>query len=295
MNMNPLTILSFGGGQDSTAILLMLLHERSFREKYAPGDLIVVMSDTGNEHPSTVRHVKHTRDLCAKHGVPFFHLTPDLGFHSESAPDLISYWRKTNSVGSKMFAKTCSDRLKIRVIYKFIDHFLANRLGIESTRKAATKIWMKDHGKIQMLVGIAKGEEGRVSDPGKVTQRWMETFDLMYPLIDLGMDRKSCQDKIRDLGHEIPFPSNCMLCPFMNDVELLWLKRFHPEQLEIWIDLESNKIQNNLHMGEKNFGVWKGMLLPQKVEQVEGKYGHMTDDELNDYKFSHGHCVKSKF
>lgn len=59
--------------------------------------------------------------------------------------------------------------------------------------------------------------------------------------------------------------------------------------------LEQNKIEANLHMGDKNLGVWGKVLLPQKLQEVISKHGHMTDLELIEYKMSHGHCVKSKY
>lgn len=55
---SPLTILSFGGGQDSTTILYKLVFDADFKARYAPGDLLVLMADTGNEHPETYSHVK---------------------------------------------------------------------------------------------------------------------------------------------------------------------------------------------------------------------------------------------
>lgn len=51
-----LTVLSYGGGQDSTALILKVIHDESFRAKYIPGDFIVVMADTGNEHKETIEY-----------------------------------------------------------------------------------------------------------------------------------------------------------------------------------------------------------------------------------------------
>ncbi len=52
-----LTMLSFGGGQDSTAILYRLLYEPELTSRCVPGRLVVCMSDTGNEHPATLLHI----------------------------------------------------------------------------------------------------------------------------------------------------------------------------------------------------------------------------------------------
>jgi predicted phosphoadenosine phosphosulfate sulfurtransferase len=57
------TFLSFGGGHDSTAILLKLIHDETFRQQYAPDRLIVIFSDTGNERPATYTHIAKMEQL----------------------------------------------------------------------------------------------------------------------------------------------------------------------------------------------------------------------------------------
>ena len=82
----------------------------------------------------------------------------------------------------------------------------------------------------------------------------------------------------------------------MNEVELVHLYRFHRTDYEEWVQIEANKIQANLHMGEKNLGIWgKTDLLPEKLVEAMEKHGHMSDEELIEYKMSHGHCVASKY
>ncbi len=45
----------------------------------------------------------------------------------------------------------------------------------------------------------------------------------------------------------------------------------------------------------KNFGVWGTKLLPEVLKEAEEKFGHWSIEALTDYKFSHGHCVMSKY
>lgn len=292
-----LTVLSFGAGQDSTALLLHYVYEPSFRARYAPGRLLVIFSDTGDEHPSTYKHLEETKRFCAEKGIEFAHLTPDLGFHSKSWQSLRGFYNLKKTVGSKAFPKTCTDKLKVQPIYKFLNHWISQNFGLSSYQKDGIKEFARAHGKIRVLVGIAKGEEKRVADPSKEEAVWKrESIEMVYPLLDLELDRKGCQDYIRSVGHSVPAPSNCMLCPFMSEIELLWLWRRHPEDFSDWVRIEANKIQNNLHVGEgRNLGVWGRKLLPEKLEEARRKYGHLTDAELDDYKMSHGHCVASRY
>ena len=111
-----ITVLSFGGGQDSTSILYLLIHDPDFRAKYAPGKLIAIFSDTMDEHPQTYSHIEKTKIVCESHSIPFFHIHPDQGHHGWEG--LRQFYRRTNTVGSKCFMKTCTCNLKLVPIYK---------------------------------------------------------------------------------------------------------------------------------------------------------------------------------
>jgi tRNA(Ile)-lysidine synthase TilS/MesJ len=98
IHASGLTALSFGGGQDSTAILYRLIFDPKFREIYAPNHLVVAMADTGNEHPKTYLHVKYCEKLCKRHDIPFFLITPDI--HTDAWQSLLHQYRKNNTCGS---------------------------------------------------------------------------------------------------------------------------------------------------------------------------------------------------
>lgn len=298
--MSKLTILSFGGGQDSTAILYKLLYDPEFRQEYAPQDLLIVMADTGNEHLETYAHVEQVQQLCKEKGVPFYFLKPNAGFTSDCwSGGLVEFYKLKNAIGSKAFPKTCTDKLKITPIYNWLDWYLhAVRAVYPYGRKRAIKEFASKYGKIDVLLGIAKGEETRASSNEESPAKWMrEAINKRYPLIDLGMDRQACQDYIGlELKKSVPLPSNCILCPFMSYQELLYLYRVMPEWYHEWVRLEANKIKANSHLDPKrNLGVWGIKLLPEALKIAEEKYGHMSIEDLKEYKMSHGHCVKSKY
>jgi 3'-phosphoadenosine 5'-phosphosulfate sulfotransferase (PAPS reductase)/FAD synthetase len=306
-----LTVLSFGAGQDSTAILYRLIYEPFFKKTYAPGDLIVVMADTGNEHPKTIAHRKWVQTLCAKKKIPFYFITGDMGHTSPSwSKGLKGFYRSANAIGSKAFPKTCTDKLKITPIYNWLEQYVHTTYSTEKVGlKRALQEFAKKYGKIDMLLGIAAGEEKRASTNEDSIAIWMRlAINKVYPLIDLGLDRQACQDYIKSTGWTVPPPSNCMICPFMSLQELLYLWRVWPFEYEEWVELEVNKIKANAYKGDltkavsqktgkivDNLGVWGKKLLPEMLIIAEEKYGHMTIEELEDYKMSHGHCVKNKF
>lgn len=318
-----LTVLSFGGGQDSTAILHRLLNDDKAREEWAPEDLLVVISDTGDEHPATYAHVARTAKLVfQEHGIPFAILTgrPDLwwgtyagdhllhcGYHYDNWAGLREFYERTNTVGSKAFPKSCTDKLKIQPIYKYLsdfvyEHYTGCRRNGKYRGKQPLVDFAKRHGKIRMLIGIAAGEERRIAktkpdDNKKPTGPvWMEkAIDRRYPLVDWGWDRAGCQKYLGSIGVTVPPPSNCMLCPYMSMIELVWLYRFHPADYAEWVTIEANKLEANKDKGDKNLGVWGKKTLPEVLDEALKKHGHLTKRELQEYKMSHGHCVMSKY
>ncbi len=296
--MNALTVLSFGGGQDSTAILYRMVFDLEFRAKHVTGDFVAVMADTGNEFPETYDHVKAIEATCAANGVEFHFLTKDKGYHSKSWPDLVSFYERTNTCGSKAFPKTCTDNLKIQVIYRWLSDYVATRYGMNRWGKWKGKQPLVEYaekfGKIKMLIGIGGDEEKRLG--GEAKAKWMRlSIDRAYPLVDLGWDRQGCQDYIKSIGFEVPLPSNCMFCPFISEVELIWLQRNYPEAYAKWVKIEAAKLEANKHKGDKNLGVWGRKTLPQVLAEAKVKYADWSDERLTEYRMSHGHCVMSKY
>jgi hypothetical protein len=292
----PLTVLSFGGGQDSTALLYKYAFDPEFRRKYAPGRFLVVMAATMDEHPETNAHVEATKQFCKEQAIEFVHITPDMGYHSGKWQGYRQFLAATNTCGSKAFRKTCTDNLKIKPIYRFLEAWLGRNYGVKVGRKEGFKQFVAEHGQIRMLIGIAKGEESRC---GEALEKWQQQcIKREYPLIDLGLDRQGCQDYIASCNKPVPPPSNCMLCPFMSEIELLWLWYNYPADFNAWVILEQNKLDRFRREGladDKNLAVWGRKTLPVKLEEAKARYGHMTQAQINEYKMSHGHCVKSKY
>lgn len=299
---HKLTVLSFGAGQDSTAILYLLAFDKKFREHYAPGDLLVVMSDTGNEHPMTYLHVILVKKFCAEHGIEFAFVRPSMGFHKGNWQSLEHYFQTYDLVMSVFFNKSCTDGLKIQPFYRYLNQWVAKKYGHEESggefrTKRALVEFARRNGKVRVLLGIAKGEEGRVGDDSALTARWQRlSVKREYPLIALGWDRHACQEYIRGLGMPVPPPSNCMMCPFMDKVELLWLFHKYPEVFDRWCEYERRKLEKFKHLGDKNYGVLhKTKTIRQVLMDAINEYGDWTVEQLERWRFSHGHCVKSRY
>lgn len=303
---NPfLTVLSFSAGQDSMAILVKLVHDLIFRKKYAPGDLIVVMADTGNEHAHTYAYINIAEALCKQHNIPFFLLKPTIeNVNAAWVGGLVGHYKRYNVIISKaMRSKSCTDQLKLSPIYKFLSRYVNDKYlsGLfRPEQKQSLKAFVSRYGKMRVLIGFTADEAKRRI--GKRPEKgWMKMcVEKVYPLVELGLNRKDCQDVIKTHGYPIPFPSNCLLCPFASKKEILWLHRFEPEMFADWIEMEKAKMkkfaEKQAAAGKSNHGVWgQNKTLDKVLQEAIEEFGHLSDEELNDHKFSHGHCVTSSY
>lgn len=296
-----LTMLSFGGGQDSFAMLYSFIHDKEFRSKYAPNDFIVVMSDTGNEHPYTYEAVKEAKKLCEDNNIHFMFLTPNMGYHTPGWQTLKDNMRRNKTIlGASLNSKPCTASLKINVVDKYMYEWMCNKYGFEhKDNKKSWELYMKKFGtKARVIIGFAKDEEVRVlrSLKGhtflpKYKQMYMQ---YTYPLIEEGWNRATAQKIILKYRDKIMPPSNCMICFYQSDHELMWLERFYPDEFADWVSLEKAKL-DRFKDAPKNYGVYGAITLTEKLAKVKEKLGNLTDEQLWEYKLSHGHCVKSTF
>lgn len=310
-----LTILSFGAGQDSTYILYKIIRDPEYRRRFVQGRLIVLMSDTGNEHRHTYEHVQFIHQLCLDNNIEFYFITADMGYHPNTWPTLEAQMIKNNSIMSMMMPRSCTDNLKIKPFYNFLNVWIANNIysqaiGADTRNRKWITQYFNDHGKINVMIGIAAGEESRVATTKKVKKAtqlnmfckpkkpinvWMgKCIDRTYPMITEGIDRQGAQDYINVTPWPLPFPSNCKFCPFLTKQEILWQYRFYPEDFNQWVIYEENKLNRNPgHL--RNLGVKGEKLLPEILAEAIAEFGDWTDEQLNEYKMSHGHCVKSQY
>lgn len=295
-----LTYFLFGGGQDSTTILLKIIHDKEFRAKHIKGRLLVAMSDTGAEHTHTYKHIQLIIDLCHKHGIEFFFITSSDGYHSVTWQSLEEQYKRTMTIGSAAFPQTCTDNLKVKPCDRFLDAWVQRNYTGAMKQKRAIHKFYEQHGSIRYILGFAKGEEKRTTKGNKFDAKWKQRcVERYFPLIEEGLTRQDCIDFNRMYLQDEVYPSNCDICFYQSDQEVLWLFRNHPDRFAKWVELEKAKLIKWKHLElqepPKNYGVYGLKTLHQKLERAQKLYGHWTDEQLNEYKNSHGHCIKSKY
>lgn len=122
-----------------------------------------------------------------------------------------------------------------------------------------------------------------------------ECINKIYPLIEEGMDRRACQAYIRSIGLPLPYPSNCIMCPYLSKIEILWLFKNLPEQFTRWVAYENAKLDKCKDKVKRNLGVKGEQQLEEILKEAIQEFGHMTNQELDEYKMSQGHCVHSTY
>lgn len=309
---SDLTILSCGCGQDSVTMLAQYVYDASWREKYAPGRFLVLFADTHSELPETYDYLERViKPFCVEHKIEFVHITNDMGYHGDTWQSLECQWLNGEraTIGSVAYNPTCSHNLKLQPQYRYVEEWLPKHYDVPAKKRKQTYVeFAKRYGKIRWIVGIAAGEEPRVFDVSKETALWKkQAVEVVYPLIEEKMGRQECQDYLKSIGMEIPFPSSCLMCHWQTEVELLWTSRAYPDKFERWCELEERKLNDPLNKAAvKNVGV-RGRLhkdgpkrgqpvtLKDALREAEEKYGHMTLNELTAYRFNHGSCAKSAY
>ena len=196
----PVHYLSFGGGVNTFALMVMLVREG------APLDG-VIFADTGGETPDTYTSVEVAKEYLAEHQVPFMTV--------QARP------RETDLFGTAMRRRVipsvqwrwCTRDFKVRPIHSFYKT-------------------LRRH--VNQYMGIAFDEVHRMKDSRD------SFLTNLYPLIESRLTRADCVDLIVDAGLPVPQKSGCYFCPFNSTERWSQLLESNPDLFEKAIELEEN-------------------------------------------------------
>lgn len=177
MNEEKFRFISFGGGVQTTALLLMALDGKIGHVDE------VIFADTGGEWPETYSHIELMERACERASLPFTTVKSPL--------ESLEEWCIDNKKTPARAFRWCTDKWKIRPIRKYL----------------------KDRGRAPAvaLMGISLDEVQRVHDP-----HWSE-YSFEYPLIDRRLTRSHCISIISGYGMKVPHKSGCFYCPFQGN------------------------------------------------------------------------------
>lgn len=223
-------VFSFGGGVQSTAVLVLAAQGRVFYDAF-------LFSNVGedSEHPATLAYVRDVATpYAAGHGIDLQVVRKRLRSGSETT--LLEYLRKASRriplpvhmANGAPGRRDCTGEFKIRVIAR----------------------WLREHGATPanpatVGLGISTDEMQRArTDSGIPYER------LEYPLLDLRLSRQDCQRLIAAEGLPIPPKSACWFCPFQRLADWRRLKHDHPALFADAVVLERELIDRRTMLGK---------------------------------------------
>lgn len=196
---------SFGGGVQSTALLLMLKHEPERLRGVAQLPDKAYFADTGAEVSATHEHLAQLRDAG---------LFDPNGLEVVSNGSLLSDTHSQRNIDPRTFVplftpgingrtgmlkRKCTREFKVVPIQKAIRRDLGMSPGQRSEPRS-----------VGLWLGISCDESSRQAEnPAK----WIKN---LYPLVELGVDRAWCYEYCRSYGWSPP-KSRCFMCPFTSD------------------------------------------------------------------------------
>jgi len=216
--MNQPLIVSFGGGVNSTAMLV------EFVRRGVAIDAIL-FADTGGERPETYEHVWRFAAWLVEQGAPPVHIVHKGG----RVETLEQNCLREKMLPSLAYGKAgCSHKYKIEPQERW-----ANR---------RYRAHWKSGGRVTKALGFGAEEQrrankGRNDDP---------KYDYWYPLIEWDMDRDACLESIRAAGAPLPGKSACFFCPGSHDPEIRRLRDQYPDLFARALEMERNAKPNLL-------------------------------------------------
>ena len=213
-------IISYGGGVQSTALLVLATDNR------LPGVDAALFSNVGDdsEEPATLKYVREV-------AVPFAHAhnLPLHELHRETKDGKVeTLYGRITKPGHRAItiplrgengapqSRHCTRDFKISVIGKWL-----KRAGASKTMPA------------EVCIGISTDElerAGRGQDEPHERRR--------YPLLELGLSRADCEQIIRNAGLPVPPKSACWFCPFHSPRAWSEMRRDESRHFEAAVALE---------------------------------------------------------
>jgi len=234
-------VVSFGGGTNSTAMLILL-----FETQIRPD--LILFADTGGEKPHTYEHVSVVSDWCKHVGFPEIIVVKKRGrvYVGETLEE--NCLRKNCLPPVAYGFKTCSIKYKVQPQDMFLNNW-----------DPAKDAW-KSGNKVVKYIGFDADEGRRVKHSEDVK------YANKYPLISADWGREECVDAIA--RHNLPQPgkSACFFCPSSKKHEILELRDNYPDLMRRALAMEDQAQLTSVKGLGRRFS-WRAYLEGQDVSE----------------------------
>lgn len=221
-----LTTISYGGGVQSTAMLVLASQGKLGHQVT---DALFANVGDDSEHPATLEYIRNIAiPYGEQHGITVHELhrvkrdgsreTLHQRLMRGTSNGRVSDTIPVRGTTGMPMGRACTADFKIKVVGKWLK---AN---------GAT-----DDNPATVCIGISTDEVMRASN-----KRAMPYEHPVYPLIQLGYDRSTCAQIIRDAGLPVPPKSSCYFCPFHRPQMWAEMRRDEPDLFWKSVALEKN-------------------------------------------------------
>lgn len=226
-----LIVISYGGGVDSTAMILALLDMGVIPN-------LIIFADTSAEKPETYSYIRYFSDWLMEHyGIRI----TICRYQPTTAPydDLPGELEHNGTLpGAALGPASCSIKWKQDAILHWMKGVPARgRRPASAGWKPALDAWAAGE-KIWKLIGLDAGSKDRKRSHHIGDDR----HNNVYLLRELGMDRLDSANLILSHGLRLPIKSACWHCNANKPEELRYIHHHHPELFRRALRIETNAL-----------------------------------------------------
>ena len=261
-----ITAISYGGGVQSTALAVLATQGRIDVD-------VAIFANVGDraENPATLNYLAMFVPWAADLGLEVIERrwVDRTGKARDLYDDCMTEGRRSIDIPVRMNGgafghRKCTDRYKIAVVGREL------RVRGASAANPAT-----------VMVGISTDEYQRAN------RRHAKPWELpTYPLLDLGLSRRDCEQIIVDAGLPIPPKSSCWFCPMQGPKGWANRRRSDPVTFVAGIELERRLNETRVAMGRDEVYLGApGVLLEDMPDDDPTLF-----DAFNDGRCDEGYC-----
>lgn len=218
-------ILSFGGGVQSTAILMMMV------DGSLPKVDAAIFADPGEESDATYAHIDWCEARFAEMGIPFYRRSAGgrLGDHLKVGRNStggqfasVPFYTVSPSGDKGLIRRQCTKEYKTQIVERAVRRDV---LGLKPRQRVPVNVT------IRQWIGISYDEQARAVRIAKRFAESVKWSTAYFPLLDRRIERRHCVELLKSLvPHTVP-RSACVFCPYKGQAE--W-RRLRDEDPKGW-------------------------------------------------------------
>lgn len=243
MTCEPLRVISYGGGVQSTSLLIMAALRNPEFEKIMGGQVTTALfANVGDdsEHPLALSYIRDTvKPWAAERGVEVVELQ----------------WTRRNGEKETLWKYLTNKDIKsIPIPVRMESGAPGNRLCTRRFKLDVIGKWLKKNGAspscpANVAIGFSTDEFERANRKTALPYE-----NPIFPLLEMNLSRAGCQQiNVANLGKPAP-KSACFFCPFRTILNWSEMRRDEPELFEQAALLEKNLNEQRESMGQDK--VW---------------------------------------